>query len=121
MPDFTAVAEQFRKLRCAHCHEAFTPEAVTPLRQEVDYWVVRVVCTSCNHPSGVAVVGAEPGSEAAPARKPAEPRKAAGIFTSRREEKRFADLPAISANDVLDASRAIRALGADWARFLPRR
>jgi hypothetical protein len=121
MPDFTAVAEQFRKLSCAHCHKAFTPEAVTPLRQEADYWVVRVVCTACNHPSGVAVVGAEPGYEAAPAPKAAEPKKVAGIFASRREEKRFAELPPISADEVLDASRAIRALGADWARLLKNR
>lgn len=121
MPDFAAVAEQFRKLRCAHCREAFTPEAVTPLRQEVDYWVVRVVCTACNHPSGVAVVGAEPDYEAAPAPKTTEFRKTTGIFASRREEKRFAELPAISANDVLDASRAIQAMGADWARHLPKR
>ena len=119
MPDFAAVAEQFRKLRCSHCHEAFTPEAVTPLRQEVDYWVVRVVCTGCNHPSGVAVVGAEPGYEATPA--PKAEKKAPPAFASRREEKRFAELPPISADDVLDASRAIQALGADWSRHLPKR
>lgn len=121
MPDFAAVAEQFRKLHCSRCQEAFTPEAVTPLRQEVDYWVVRVVCTSCNHPSGVAVVGAEPGYEAPPAPVPAEPRKVAGVFASRREERRFATLSAITADDVLDACRAIQALGADWSRHLPRR
>lgn len=121
MPDFAAVAEQFRKLRCAHCHEAFTPDAVTPLRQEVDYWVVRVVCTACNHPSGVAVVGAEPDHEAPPAPPRVAERQAPGAFASRREEKRFAGLPAITADDVLDASRAIRGLGADWSRRLPKR
>lgn len=122
MPDFTAVAEQFRKLRCTHCQSAFTPEAVTPLRQESDYWVVRVVCTSCKQPSGVAVVGTEPGYEAAPAPKAkaakAEPGKVAGSFASRKEEERFASLAAISADDVLDASRRIQALGSDWAKHL---
>ena len=124
MPDVTVVAEQFRKLHCSHCQAPFTPEAVTPLRQEADYWVVRVVCTACNHPSGVAVVGTEPGGEAPlppPPAKVTELRKAANAFANRREEKRFAGLGPITADEVLDACRKIQALGGDWARFLPRR
>ena len=66
MKNFAVVQEHFRKLRCAHCQQAFTPEGVKLLREEKDYWVVRVHCTSCQQPAGVAIVGVEYESSDAP-------------------------------------------------------
>lgn len=124
MPDFATIAAQFCQLRCAHCRAPFTPEAVTPLRQEADYWVVRVVCTGCGQPSGVAVVGAD-ASGAAAGDASARPRELTKRlptpFASPQEAQRFAALAPITLDDVLTASRRLRALGADWARHLPQR
>jgi hypothetical protein len=67
MKNFTVVQEHFRKLRCAHCQQSFTPDGVKLLREEKDYWVVRVHCTSCQQPAGVAIVGVEYESSDSPA------------------------------------------------------
>jgi RNase P subunit RPR2 len=133
MKNFTVVQEHFRKLRCAHCQHAFTPEGVKLLREEKDYWVVRVHCTACQQPAGVAIVGVEyesgdaPAPErherepvgagaGAPALGPSRPR---GIFSSRREEEKFSKLTPISSDDVINAHDFFSKLGSDWMRHLP--
>lgn len=128
MKNFSVVQEHFRKLRCAHCGEPFTPEGVKLLREEKDYWVVRVHCTACNQPAGVAIVGVEyeGGSEtkeAAPAAAaaPAPVNRSRGVFSSRREEERFNSLPPISLDEVLDAHSFFSDLGDDWMKHLPKK
>lgn len=131
MKNFAVVQEHFRKLRCAHCQQSFTPEGVKLLREEKDYWVVRVHCTACQQPAGVAIVGVEYESNDMPvpadrsdARETATavaPQKVRGIFSSRKEEEKFAKLDAISSDEMLDASAFIRDLGSDWMRHLPNR
>ena len=130
MKNFSVVQEHFKKLRCAHCNEAFTPDGVKLLREEKDYWVVKVHCTACNQPAGVAIVGVEYESvEAQDGRDRGElPAPAQGyntrsrsIFSSRREEERFAGLPAISPDEVLDAHKFFSDLGSNWADLLPKR
>lgn len=128
MKNFAVVQEHFRKLRCAHCQQAFTPEGVKLLREEKDYWVVRVHCTSCQQPAGVAIVGVEYESNEAPAvageraeRETVAPQKVRGIFSSRKEEEKFSKMDAISPDEMLDASEFIRNLGSDWMRHLPNR
>lgn len=130
MKNFSVVQEHFRKLRCAHCNEAFTPEGVKLLREEKDYWVVRVHCTACQQPAGVAIVGVEYESpEGSTSDLPAPSVSAAtanstrarGIFASRREEEKFASMTPISADEVLDASKFIASLGSDWMNHIPKR
>lgn len=122
MNNFAAVAEHFRKLRCAFCQQAFTPEGLKLLREEKDYWVVRVTCQACMQPSGVAVVGVDfdHGPNPAAQDRPAA-RRIDGIFASVAEEKRFAAMAPINKDEVLDASGFIRNLGSDWMRHLPRK
>ncbi|MNK47714.1 hypothetical protein D3C87_665280 [compost metagenome] len=127
MKNFSVVQEHFRKLRCAHCNEAFAPEGVKLLREEKDYWVVRVHCIACNQPAGVAIVGVEYESSDAPA----EAREAAtagstggrvrGIFSSRREEEKFSGLPPISPDEVIDAHNFFHDLGSNWMDLIPKR
>jgi hypothetical protein len=128
MKNFTVVQEHFRKLRCAHCQQSFTPEGVKLLREEKDYWVVRVHCTSCQQPAGVAIVGVEYESSDAPVVPERTEREVAhagnvnrvrGIFSSRREEEKFSKLQPISNDDLLDAHDFIHNLGSDWMRHLP--
>ncbi len=128
MKNFTVVQEHFRKLRCAHCQQSFTPDGVKLLREEKDYWVVRVHCTACQQPAGVAIVGVEYESGDIPApdraeREPAVaggvPQRVRGVFSSRKEEEKFSKLTAISSDDLLNAHYFINKLGSDWMRHLP--
>src|SRR5690349_5663134 len=99
MKNFSVVQEHFRKLRCAHCQQSFTPEGVKLLREEKDYWVVRVHCTACQQPAGVAIVGVEYESSDSGAPMPekiereaatttATTNRVRGIFSSRKEEEK---------------------------------
>ncbi|MBO9541342.1 hypothetical protein J7643_12200 [bacterium] len=130
MKNFSVVQEHFRKLRCAHCNEAFTPEGVKLLREEKDYWVVRVHCTECNQPAGVAIVGVEYESAEASAPSGEVSREASsqpqvsrvrGVFSSRREEEKFSGLPPISPDEVLDAHHFFANLGSNWMEQLPKK
>jgi hypothetical protein len=119
MKKFAMIQAQFRQLNCGHCEAAFDPQGVKLVREEADFFVVRVTCLACNHPAGVAVVGAdyepiERRAERAPA-----PKKAESPFANAAEAERFAALPAINTNDVLDWHGFLATLGADWARQLP--
>lgn len=134
MKNFTVVQEHFRKLRCAHCQQSFTPEGVKLLREEKDYWVVRVHCTGCQQPAGVAIVGVEYETSDTPAPDRAEREvvgagagaggpspvsRVRGVFSSRKEEEKFANLGVISSDDVLNAHDFFADLGSDWMRHLP--
>jgi hypothetical protein len=129
MKNFAVVQEHFRKLRCAHCQQSFTPDGVKLLREEKDYWVVRVHCTACQQPAGVAIVGVEyesndlpvPASDRPEKEAVGSPQKVRGIFSSRKEEEKFSKMEAISSDEMLDASAFIRDLGSDWMRHLPNR
>ncbi|MBI6546267.1 MAG: hypothetical protein HY692_05700 [Cyanobacteria bacterium NC_groundwater_1444_Ag_S-0.65um_54_12] len=131
MKNFSVVQEHFRKLRCAHCNEAFTPDGVKLLREEKDYWVVKVHCTACNQPAGVAIVGVEYESNEStgaraeygdlPTLTPNCHTRARNVFSSRREEEKFAEFPPITEDDVLDAHRFINSLGGNWMDHLPKK
>lgn len=129
MKNFAMAKEQFRKMRCGHCQESFQPEGVKLLREESDYWVVRVTCLNCGQPAGVAIIGVDyeaPAGAATEATVPKAPKAPKRdrveklIFASREEEKRFAQRDAITTDEVIDAHRFFQGLGDDWARHLPR-
>lgn len=120
MTNFSAVQAHFAKLRCAHCRAAYAPEGVKLLRTEEDYWVVRIHCTQCEQPAGIAIVGAEVGELPEP--RPARSRRPSRRAHDRRAERdRFEGLGPITADEVLDAHLFLDRLGADWATHLPRR
>lgn len=127
MKNFSVVQEHFRKLRCAHCNEAFTPDGVKLLREEKDYWVVKVHCTSCNQPAGVAIVGVEYESSEGgrdkylPAPTSSYNVRSRAIFASKKEEEKFSNLSPISGDEVLDAHKFFNNLGANWMEMLPKR
>ena len=129
MKNFSVVQEHFRKLRCAHCNEAFSPEGVKLLREEKDYWVVKVHCTACNQPAGVAIVGVEyessdggreRGELPAPVPSYGSARSRA-VFSSRREEEKFSNMQPISEDEVIDAHKFFNELSSNWMDFLPKR
>ena len=131
MKNFSVVQEHFKKLRCAHCSESFTPDGVKLLREEKDYWFVKVHCTSCNQPAGVAIVGVEyesaespvgrDRSELAPLATSGYNTRSRAVFSSKREEERFSKLDPISPDEVLDAHKFFSQLGSNWSDLLPKR
>ncbi|MBU6429226.1 MAG: hypothetical protein KGR26_09470, partial [Cyanobacteria bacterium REEB65] len=91
--------------------------------------VVKVHCTACNQPAGVAIVGVEYESvevgqrerSELPAPGPGYNTRSRAIFSSRREEERFAGLEPISGDDVLNAHQFFKDLGANWMDQIPKR
>lgn len=128
MKNFAMAQEQFKKMKCAHCQATFAPEGVKLLREEKDYWVVRVHCLACNQPAGVAIVGVEyegaqpavkGGRPAAPAEQPVD--RVGAVFNTKKEAEKFDTLAPISSEEVLDAHSFFRELGSDWMKHLPKR
>ncbi|MEB3205158.1 MAG: hypothetical protein VKP57_10715 [Candidatus Sericytochromatia bacterium] len=129
MKNFAVVQDHFRKLRCAHCSESFQPEGVHLLREERDYWVVKVHCNACDQPAGVAIVGVEydhrepemPLAARRSAGLPLRPlARAKAVFTDAREEERFSRMEPITEDEVLDVHRFLNGLGSDWSSQLRR-
>lgn len=118
MNNFRLIQEHFSQLRCAYCDSAFTPDGVELLREEEDYWVVRVSCSCCQQPAGVAIVGIE--YEETMAKSEVAAVTPSNEMTA-RDKKRLSKLPPINSDDVLDAHRFFQGLGSDWRRHLPRR
>lgn len=121
MNNFKLIQEHFSQLHCAYCDSYFSADGVELLREEEDYWVVRVSCAACQQPAGVAIVGIEYEEAFGKEQKIEKPKAKPVTDLTARERKRFAQLDSISADDVLDAHSFIQDLGADWMRHLPKR
>ncbi len=107
---FKAIQDYFQQKNCRFCCSPFTSEGVKLLREEPGIIVVRVVCMSCGHPLGVAIVGTS--------RVPSRYRHYPSEWT-KKDYERFASQPAITYDDVLEAHEFLAGLGADWTKHLP--
>jgi hypothetical protein len=121
MNNFKLIQEHFSQLHCAYCDCFFSSEGVELLREEDDYWVVRVSCSACNQPAGVAIVGIEyeQGGEAAKAEAPPPVKPLTDLTV--KDRKRLSQFGTITSDDVIDAHAFIQNLGADWTRHLPKK
>lgn len=118
MNNFKLIQEHFTQLHCPYCDISFTQESVKLIREEDDYWVVKVSCTSCNQSAGIAIVGIE-YDELGIKNNNSETRDEHPEFTFEEKEK-FSYKAPISVNDVIDAHRFIKNLGSDWIKYLRR-
>lgn len=115
MNNFKLIQEHFTQLHCPYCDISFTQESVKLIREEDDYWVVKVSCTSCNQSAGIAIVGIEYEEIGfREARNTTKQHKE----LSPVEEMKFSSQPPISVNDVIDAHRFIQELGSDWMKYI---
>ena len=121
MSNFKLIQEHFSQLHCAYCDCFFAPDGVELLREEEDYWVVRVSCSACQQPAGVAIVGIEYEAPMRPAEAPKAPATKPITDLTARDRRRLARYEAISPDDVLDAHAFIQNLGSDWTQHLPKR
>ncbi len=109
---FQAIQEYFQQKFCRFCSHPFTAEGVELLREEPGILVVRVGCSACGRPLGVAIVGTGP--------KPGGQREKSPFDWSKRDSERFAAKLPISYDDVLAAHQFFSELGPDWSKHLPR-
>ncbi|MGD9681509.1 MAG: hypothetical protein AB7W16_10020 [Candidatus Obscuribacterales bacterium] len=110
---FQAIQEYFQQKVCRFCSRQFQQEGIELLRQEPGVLVVRVTCSACGHPLGVAIVGTAPSrTERKPSRQ---------TEWTKRDRRRLADKPKITYDDVLSAHLFFQGLGSDWAKHLPAR
>jgi len=109
---FQAIQEYFQQKLCRFCDHPFTSEGIQLLREEPGILVVRITCSACGKPLGVAIVGTGPTAQRAQHKYPPE--------WTKRDCERLAKKPAITYDDVLLAHEFFDGLGADWSRLVPR-
>jgi hypothetical protein len=109
---FQAIQEYFQQKFCRFCSKAFTSEGIELLREEPGILVVRVGCSTCGKPLGVAIVGTGP--------KAAQTKSKSPFDWTKRDCEKLSNKPAITYDDVLDAHEFFSALGPDWSKHLPR-
>jgi len=108
---FQAIQEYFQQKFCRNCANNFSADGIQLLRQEPGVLVVRVICQTCGHPLGVAIVGTALEQNKAKPMLPPD--------WTRKDAERLQCLPTISLDDVLSAHEFIEALDANWSRYLP--
>ena len=110
---YEAIQEYFRQKYCRFCDHPFTSEGIELLREEPGVLVVRVSCSSCGRPLGIAIVG----TQTSPATQ--EIRYHPPDWT-KRDRERLANQPAITYDDVLTAHQFLTSIGPDWAKHIPK-
>jgi hypothetical protein len=108
---FRAIQEYFQQKSCRYCSNSFTSDGIQLIREEPGMLVVRVTCSCCGRPLGVAIVGTGVPQERMRTERPPE--------WTKKDSQRFAGKPAITYDDVLAAHEFFDGLGADWSRHLP--
>ena len=108
--DFDVIKEFFTNMRCSQCHNFFDKSDIKVLRQDHNYIVVKVVCSSCGKNIGLAILGMDKES----VKKHVE-------TMDDGEDLPFdiSDQEPITYDDVIDAHKFFYNLGADWTKFLP--
>ena len=113
MNNFKLIQEHFTQLHCPNCDCSFTQESVKLIREEKDYWVVKVSCSNCNHSPGFAIVGIEYEEIEGNMDLLLNNTKSLSDVEANQN-----NLPPISIDDVIDAHKFIRNLGSDWAKYI---
>lgn len=113
MNNFKLIQEHFTHLHCPYCDKEFTSECINLIREEVDYWVVKVFCVSCNQSVGIAIVGIEVEQN-----KTYKQYKQKESDFNSDELKKFSNKQPITTNEVLDAHKFIQNLGSDWTKYI---
>lgn len=109
MEGFDLIQEFFCTMHCSKCQSPFTPDGITLVREESNYYVVKIMCTECNQPVGIAIVGLGP--------KLRERSKASEGETKSYSTPKKEYAP-ITYDDVIDAHDFFSNLGSDWTKHI---
>lgn len=128
---FQLIREYFQQRSCRHCCRNFSSDGIELIREEPGMVVVRVGCSGCGQPLGIALVGMSGGGnqKTTPAAKLRMPGSYPPIEEdipypadwSKGDIQRLSKSARINYDDVLDAHEFFSSLGADWTRHLPKR
>lgn len=124
------IKEYFQQRSCKHCCRNYSSEGIELIREEPGMVVVRVSCSSCGQPLGIALVGMSSNSNSSGS---ASAKQRSGRMPSIQNDipypadwskgdiPRLAKAERITYDDVLDAHEFFSSLGADWHKHLPKR
>ncbi|MBC7473810.1 MAG: hypothetical protein H7263_05920 [Candidatus Sericytochromatia bacterium] len=102
MNNFKLIQEHFTKIDCPICNFSFTQEGIKLIKQENDYWVIKLDCEKCNHSLGFAIVVIE-------------------YNDYNNNENTINNNPPITVDDVINAHKFIQELGSDWTKYLKKK
>lgn len=105
-----SIDKLFANLCCSSCGADFTNESIKVLREEDDFSVLQIVCSKCEKSFGIAFLG--------------ENNLAVKNNKQLRDEDIALELQngpdAVNYDDVINAHKFIKNLGADWQKHLPK-
>ncbi|MGD9579949.1 MAG: hypothetical protein AB7V50_01120 [Vampirovibrionia bacterium] len=109
MEGFEAIQSFFCSMHCSECNTLLQPDGITLLKEEQNYFVVKITCTKCNQPVGLAIVGIEH-----------HVLDAGSSYESLIEETEISEneAPSITYDDVIDAHHFFNNLGSDWMKHI---
>ncbi len=107
MEGFETVQNFFCSMHCSNCNNYLKPDGITLVKEENNFFVVKIVCVDCDQPIGLAIVGVSnkedfikpKGAEVQPVVTKDEP-------------------PPITYDEVIDAHQFFSNLGSDWSKHL---
>ena len=112
MEGFETVQNFFCSMHCSNCHNLLKPDGITLVKEEYNFFVVKIVCVECQQPIGLAIVGVSK-SESEEFIKPKGVEELPDITSNE-------PLP-ISYDEVIDAHHFFSNLGSDWSKHLQNR
>lgn len=107
MEGFEAIQNFFCSMHCSECNTLLKPDGITLLKEENNYFIVKITCTKCNQPVGLAIVGIEQHTS-----------HLENPSNKITEEKDSLQTPSITYDDVIDAHHFFSNLGSDWMKHI---
>ncbi len=98
----------FANLCCSSCGADFTEDSIKVLREEDDFSVLQIICSKCEKSFGIAFLGE---NNLAVKKNMSD----ADLALELRDGP-----DAVNYDDVINAHRFIKNLGADWKKHLPK-
>lgn len=127
---FHLIQEYFQQRTCKHCCQNYSSDGIEFIREEPGMVVVRVSCSSCGQPLGIALVGMSNSNRSVSGKRSRIPDKTYPPLAedipypadwNKGDIARLSKASRISYDDVLDAHEFFSNLGADWHKYLPKR
>lgn len=117
MDAFEIVQDFFCSMHCSSCNKLFKPDAIKLLKQEYNFLVVKITCTECDQPVGLAIVGVQPRYDIKQDTWGKEIPASYTHPTSEEPVKIKEPLP-ITYDDVVEAHKFFSTLGPDWMKYI---
>jgi hypothetical protein len=108
------ITDFFSNIKCSHCREFFSNEAIELVRQESNNIVVRINCRNCGKNLGLAILGID-RSEYKNSLDFSEDTAQDDMPISINTDK-----DPITYDDVIEAHHFFSGLDSNWSKYLPK-